>query len=300
MNVSVVGDGPLGAVLSAGYADLGHEVTTIGEDPSAVDRLDAGETALEEPGLDAMLSAHAGSRLRATTDYAAAAGTELTVLAVETPTAPDGSIDTDGLVAAAESLGSAIASTDGYHLVVVKSAVLPGTVEGPLLDAIETASGKTAGEGVGLAVNPEFQRAGSAVRDFMEPDRIVVGTDGDERALDRLARLYEPLVVEWDVPVVETGRREAATTRYAANAVLAVKRRVTADLRVVCDSFDVDARAVVDAAGLESDIAGESLTPGAGVDDRLVGDAAALLAEADPSDSELRVIAAVADRGSNE
>lgn len=299
MNVSVVGDGPLGTVLSAGYADLGHSVTTIGEDPSAVDRLDAGETALEEPGLEAMLSAHAGSRLRATTDYAAAAEGELTVLAVETPTAPDGSIDTDGLVAAAESLGSAIASVDGYHLVVVKSAVLPGTVEGPLVDALET-TGRAAGEGFGLAVNPEFQRPGSAVRDFMEPDRIVLGTEGDERALDRLAELYEPLVVGWDTPVVETGRREAATIRYAANAVRAANHRVTADIRAVCESFDVDARTIVDAAGLESAVARDSLDPGAGIDDRLLADAATLLAEADPGESELRTLAAVVGERSSE
>jgi len=282
MNVSVVGCGAVGTTVSACLADLGHEVTVIGTDAAIVDRLNAGETPLEEPGLDPLVSAYAGGRLRATTGYAAVADTDLTILAVETPPQSDGSIDSSELVAAARGVGEALAETDGYHLVAVKSTVLPGTLE-DLIEALETASGKTDGAEFSVAVNPEFQRSGSAVRDFMEPDRIVIGTDGDERGLDLLAELYQPLVSDWEIPVVETGRREAATIRFASSAVLAAKRSVHAELRELCVTFDADARTVADAVGLDDSIGESFLDADPEADgDRLSADVSALLSGAGP------------------
>ncbi len=264
MKVSVVGTGYVGTTLSACLAELGHEVTAIDIDEETVDRLNGGEPSIHEPGLDGLVSAHAGNRLQATTEHAAAVDSDMTFLAVGTPANADGSIDASILRAAAADVGRAIADKDGYHLVVVKSTVLPDVIEDEIVPAIETAAGKTDGVDVGVAVNPEFLREGSAVEDFMDPDKIVLGTDGDERALDRLAELYQPLVSEWDVPVVETGRREAAMIKYANNAFLAAKVSLINDIGNVCKEFGVDAYEVADAIGLDNRIGEQFLRSGIG------------------------------------
>ncbi|MFO7925459.1 MAG: UDP-glucose 6-dehydrogenase AglM [Halobacteriota archaeon] len=264
MKVSVVGSGYVGTTLSACLADMGHEVTAIDIDEETVDRLNEGDARIHEPGLDPLLSAYAGNRLTATTEHDAASETDVTFLAVGTPSDPDGSIDASILLSAAEDIGRAIADKDGYHLVVVKSTVLPDVIDEELVPRIEAASGKTDGEGIGIAVNPEFLREGSAVQDFMEPDKIVVGTDGDERALDLLAELYQPLVSDWEVPVVETGRREASMIKYANNAFLAAKVSLINDIGNVCKLFDVDAYEVADAIGLDDRIGEQFLRSGVG------------------------------------
>ncbi|QLD90776.1 UDP-glucose/GDP-mannose dehydrogenase family protein [Natronomonas salina] len=264
MNVSVVGSGYVGTTLAACLADLGHDVTAIDIDEETVDRLNEGETTIHEPGLDPLVSAYAGTSLQATTDHAAAVDTDLTFLAVETPAREDGSIDPTALLAAAEDVGEAIADKDGYHLVVVKSTVLPNVIEEELVPTIEDASGKVAGEDIGIAVNPEFQREGSAVDDFMNPDKIVVGTEDDGQALDRLAELYEPLITDWDVPTVETGRKEAAMIKYANNTFLAAKISLINDLGNVCKEFGVDTYEVADAIGLDDRIGAKFLQSGVG------------------------------------
>ena len=264
MNVSVVGTGYVGTTLSACLADLGHQVTAIDIDSETIESLNEGETTIHEPGLDPLVSAYAGRSLRGSTDHAVAAETDLTFLAVGTPANADGSIDPSALLAAAEDVGEAIAEKDSYHLVVVKSTVLPDVIEDELVPAIETAADGTDGVEFGVAVNPEFLREGSAVDDFMDPDKIVLGTDGDERALDRLAELYQPLVSEWDVPVVETGRREAAMIKYANNTFLAAKVSLINDIGNVCKEFGVDSYEVADAIGLDSRIGEAFLRSGVG------------------------------------
>ena len=264
MHVSVVGSGYVGTTIAACFADLGHEVTSVDVDGAVVDAINDGEAPIHEPGLDPLVSVYGGDRLRATTDYDAVADTDVTVLALPTPKNDDGSIDTSIMEAGAESVGEAIAETEGYHLVVVKSTVVPGTTEDTLTPIIESASGKTAGEDFGVAVNPEFLREGTAVDDFMEPDKIVVGTDGDGRALDRLAEVYEPLVLQWDVPVFETGRREAEMIKYANNAFLAAKVSLINDIGNICKEYGVDAYEVAEAIGLDDRIGERFLRSGVG------------------------------------
>jgi len=264
MNGSVVGSGYVGTTISASLADLGHDIIAVDIDQETVDRLNAGETHIHEPGLDPLVSAYAGGRLTATTDHSAAADTDLTFLAIETPANGDGSIDPSALLAAAEDVGEAIADKDDYHLIVVKSTVLPDIIGDELIPAIEAAAGKTDGDELGVAVNPEFQREGSAVDDFMSPDKIVLGTDGDERALDRLAELYEPIVAEWDVPVIETGRQEAAMIKYTNNTFLAAKISLINDLGNVCKEFGVDAYEVADAIGMDDRVSEQFLRSGVG------------------------------------
>ena len=293
MHASVVGSGYVGTTVAACLADLGHDVTAVDIDEEIVERLNAGEPPIHEPGLDPLVSAYGGSSLEATTDHGAVAGTDLTFLAIETPANDDGSIDPAALLAAAEDVGEAVAEKDGYHLVVVKSTVLPDVVEGELVPAIERAAGKTDGDELGVAVNPEFQREGSAVDDFMSPDKIVLGTDGDERALDRLAELYQPLVSDWDVPVVETGRREAAMIKYANNSFLAAKISLINDLGNVCKEFGVDAYEVADAIGMDDRVGERFLRSGVGWGGSCFGkDTAALAAAAREAGYEPSMVAA--------
>ena len=264
MRVSIVGSGYVGTTVAGCLADMGHEVYNIDIDEDIVAAINEGESPIHEPGLDALVSAYGGKTLEATTDYGVVPETELTILALPTPSETDGSIDLGAMKAGVEAVGEAVAGKDGYHLVVVKSTVVPGTTEETLQPILESASGKTDGEDIGLAVNPEFQREGSAVEDFMEPDKIVLGTDGDERALDLLAGLYEPIVVDWDVPVFETGRREAEMIKYANNAFLASKVSLINDLGNICKEFGVDAYEVADAIGLDDRIGEQFLRSGVG------------------------------------
>lgn len=278
MNVSVVGSGYVGTSVAGCLADLGHDVTAIDIDPDIVEQLNAGETPIHEPGLPELIEEYAGDRLHATTEHAALRESDLTFVAMQTPSREDGSIDLSIVEAGIRDVGEALAEKDGYHLVVVKSTIIPGMVEERLVPVLEEASGKTAGEEFSVAVNPEFQSQGSAVEDFMHPDKLVFGTEddtadaegsnrpADERALDLLNELYAPLIERNDggVPVVETGRREAAMIKYANNVFLASKISTINEIGNVCKEFDVDAYEVADAIGLDERIGAKFLRSGVG------------------------------------
>ena len=234
MNVGIVGSGYVGTTVAACFAELGHRVTNVDVDESVVETIEAGQSPVDEPRLDELLARHGGDRLRATTDYAALRDTDAVFLALPTPSNEDGSVDASYVEAGAESLGSVL-TTGEYPVVAVKSTVVPGVVEERVLDALESASGLVAGEDFGLATNPEFLREGSAVDDFLDPDKVVFGTmDGDDRSLDRLRAVFDPLVERSDAAVVETGTREAMMIKYANNAFLAAKVSLINELGNVC------------------------------------------------------------------
>jgi UDPglucose 6-dehydrogenase len=262
MNVSIVGSGYVGTTVAACLADAGHDVWAIDIDEAIVEQINAGETPIHEPGLAELLETHGGERLRATTAYDVVGETDLTLLALPTPSDADGSIDLSVMEAGARAVGEALAAADDYHLVVVKSTVIPGTTDERLIPTLEAASGQQEGDSFGVAVNPEFQREGSAVADFQNPDRVVFGTDGDQRALDMLSDLYEPLL--GDVPAFETGRREAELIKYANNAFLAAKVSLINELGNIAKEFDVDSYEVAEALGMDGRIGARFLRSGVG------------------------------------
>ncbi len=277
MEVSIVGSGYVGTTVAACLADLGHEVTTVDIDEEIVAAIEAGEAPIHEPGLGTLVAEHGGDRLRATTDYGVVRETALTMLALPTPSNDDGSIDLSAMRAGARSLGQALAGGgagtdadagdgDGTDptVVVTKSTVLPGTTEGVLADEI-AAAGVERGTDFVVADNPEFQREGTAVADFLNPDKLVFGTD-DERALSALRELYAPLreAADDEVPVVETTIAAAETVKYANNAFLAAKVSLINDLGNVCKEFGVDAYEVADAIGLDDRIGARFLRSGLG------------------------------------
>jgi len=260
MEISVLGSGYVGTTIAACFADLGHDVTAIDVDEDVVAALSAGRAPIHEPGLDDLVSTHAGDRLQATTDYGAIPESEVTFLALTTPSRADGSIDTSIVESAATSLGEAVRGRED-HLVVVKSTVVPGTTEERIAPRIAEGAGGL--EGFDVAANPEFLREGSAVSDFLDPDKVVLGT-GTERARDRLRAVYDPLVEGTDTAVVETGIREAEMIKYANNAFLASKISLINELGNVCKEHGVDTYEVADALGHDHRIERAFLDSGVG------------------------------------
>ncbi len=262
MNVSIVGSGYVGTTVAACLADSGHDVVNVDIDEDVVQSLNDGKAPIHEPGLDELVAEHGGDTLRATTDYDAILDTDVTFLALPTPSTDDGSIDLAIMKAGARSVGETLAGKDASHLVVVKSTVIPGTNEDVLAPIIADASGGIEGEDFDVASNPEFLREGTAVADFQNPDKLVFGATSD-RAFERLRDVYAPIVGD-DVPVVETGRREAEMIKYANNGFLAAKVSLINDIGNICKEYDVDAYEVADAIGLDDRIGAKFLRSGVG------------------------------------
>ena len=263
MNVSIVGSGYVGTTVAACLADYGHEVTNVDIDEEIVASIDDGEAPIHEPGLADLIVEYGGDRLQATTDYGAVRDTEVTFLALPTPSREDGSIDLSIMEAGARSLGDALASKDDDHLVVVKSTVVPGTTEETIAPILEETSGKILAEDLQVAMNPEFLREGSAVTDFKNPDKVVLGARTDA-ASRRLRTVFEPLLADSDAELVETGIREAEMIKYANNAFLATKVSLVNELGNICKEYGVDAYEVADAIGLDDRIGERFLRSGVG------------------------------------
>lgn len=218
MNVSIIGTGYVGLVTGACLAEMGHRVICVDVDTQRVAALNAAKSPIHEDGLDELLRKHVSRGLTATDNLSEAVhATELTLIAVGTPF--DGhAIDLSAVIVAATQIGEALKAKRDYHVVAVKSTVVPGTTDGVVLPAIERASGKQAGVEFGVGMNPEFLSEGEAVHDCLFPDRIVLG-GMDSRATDALAELYAGYPAS--VPRLRTNTRTAEMIKYASNALLA-------------------------------------------------------------------------------
>jgi UDPglucose 6-dehydrogenase/GDP-mannose 6-dehydrogenase len=215
MKVSIVGTGYVGLVTGACLAEAGHEVTCVDTSPERVAMVNEARPPFHEPGLPELL---ASVPLRGTLDLdSAVRDSDLTMIAVGTPF--DGSsLDLSYVEGVAMQIGMALQAKDGYHVVVVKSTVVPGTTEKVVLPLLEKHSGKRAGTGFGVGMNPEFLSEGSAVHDARRPDRIVLGGI-DPSTLGVMAALYEP----WhDTPVVMVSTAAAEMIKFASNALQAM------------------------------------------------------------------------------
>lgn len=280
MNISVLGSGYVGTTLAACLADIGHDLTAIDINEEIVDTLSAGRAPIHEPGLNELIESHIGTNLRATTEYSAVPETDVTFMALSTPSQADGSIDTSIIESAATSLGESISEKETSHQVIVKSTVVPGTTEDVIAPRIAEAAGGPAGEAFEIGMNPEFLREGSAVADFQKPDKIVLGSNAD-RARETMRSVYEPLTDHVDTTVVETGIREAEMIKYANNAVLASKISLINEIGNICKEYGVDAYAVADAIGLDGRIGRAFLDSGVGWGGSCFGkDVSALIAAA--------------------
>jgi UDPglucose 6-dehydrogenase len=234
MRVSVIGAGYVGLVTGACLAELGHQVVCADRDEAKVLGIEQARPTLFEPGLDELLVRNVGSRLRATTDVREAVlATDMSLLAVGTPLR-DGEIDLAFVEAAAEEIGRALRDKHEYHVVAVKSTVVPGTTDEVVTPTLERASSKRAGFDFGVGVNPEFLTEGQAVDDFMSPDRIVLG-GRDGRTLSELGRLYDVFPA---VRTLSTTNRTAEMIKYASNALLATMISFANEIGNLCARID--------------------------------------------------------------
>lgn len=233
MRISVIGTGYVGLVSGACFAEIGHDCVCVDIDPSKVERINRGEAPIHENGLDALLARHVGKRLSATVDLQqAVASTDVTFIAVGTPF--DGQrIDLSYVREAARQIGEALRTKRGYHVVVVKSTVVPGTTDDVVLPALEQASGKRAGADFGVGMNPEFLTEGVAVSDFMQPDRIVIGGI-DARTIDVQREVYARFP---DTPVLATNNKTAEMIKYTSNSVLATLISFSNEIGNACSAI---------------------------------------------------------------
>jgi UDPglucose 6-dehydrogenase len=248
VNVSVVGTGYVGLVSGACLAKRDHAVICVDLDGAKVDSINAGRSPIHEDGLREILDVTVPGRLRATCDLRRAVlDTEITLIAVGTPF--DGErIDLAALEQASADIGEALRDKPSYHVVVVKSTVVPGTTEEVVTPILERTSGKHAGGAFGVGMNPEFLREGQAVEDFMHPDRIVIGA-GDDRVLNACSELYSAFP---SAPLVLTTTRTAEMIKYASNALLATLISFSNDIANLCSTLGgVDASDVISGVKLD-------------------------------------------------
>ncbi len=254
----MIGGGYVGLVSGACFADLGVEVAVVETDPAKLAALAAGGIPIYEPGLDRLVADNvAAGRLSFGDDLAAAvAGVDAVFIAVGTPTRRgDGHADVSYVNAAAEQVARALT---GYAVVVTKSTVPVGTGR-RIAEIMQRAR---PGLDVDVASNPEFLREGSAIGDFMRPDRVVIGTES-ERAREVLRRLYRPLYLI-EAPIVFTNLETAELTKYAANSFLAMKVTFINEMADLCEKVGADVHDIARGIGLDGRIGRKFLHPGPG------------------------------------
>jgi GDP-mannose 6-dehydrogenase len=241
--IALFGLGYVGTVSGACFAARGHRVIGVDLDRGKVDAINAGRSPVIEQGVDELVrQGVAAGRLEATTDGARAVrAADLTLICVGTPSRENGGLNTDHVEQVTREIGAALAGRSDYHLVVYRSTMLPGTVERRLIPLLAQASGRAPGADLGVAVNPEFLREGTSVRDFHDPPRTVIGAN-DARAADLLQPLYEGI----PGPLVRTTLRTAEMVKYADNCFHALKVAFGNEVGNICKSDGIDSHELME------------------------------------------------------
>jgi UDPglucose 6-dehydrogenase len=262
MRIAMIGTGYVGLVSGACFSEFGVSVTCVDKDADKIARLQRGEVPIYEPGLDQLVTVNkAAGRLSFTTDLAAALdGTDAVFIAVGTPSRRgDGHADLSYVFAAAGEIAEVLAARPGTRTVIVTKSTVPvGT--GRRLENI--LAQRLPPNAFDVASNPEFLREGSAIQDFMRPDRVVIGT-GSEHARTVLRALYRPLYL-LETPVVFTTIETAEMIKYAANAFLATKITFINEVANLCEAVGADVQDVARGIGLDGRIGRKFLHAGPG------------------------------------
>lgn len=256
MNIAVVGTGYVGLVSGTCFAEMGNEVVCVDIDAQKVGAMQAGKIPIYEPQLEELFVSNISQkRLSFTTDLAKGLSkAEIIFLALPTPPAEDGSADLQYVLGVADDIGKIL---DHYAVIVDKSTVPVGTS-----DAVKTAIEKHVKVECDVVSNPEFLKEGFAVSDFMNPDRIVIGS-GSERATEKMMELYEPFKTQGS-QILIMDERSAEMTKYAANAFLAVKISFMNEIANVCERVGADVDSVRLGIGADERIGKRFLFPGIG------------------------------------
>lgn len=243
MKVSVFGLGYVGAVSAACLAAEGHDVIGVDVNPTKVALINEGRSPIVEEGI-AELTAKmfAEGRLRATADTdEAVADTDISLVCVGTPSNDNGSLKLDYVERVSEQIGAAIAQKESRHLVVMRSTMLPGTIDTLVKPALERTSGKLAGTDFDLCVNPEFLREGSSIKDFYAPPFTLIGSDQPEAA-ERLAEMYRNI----DAPLHLTSVKAAEMVKYACNCFHGLKVAFANEIGNICKESGIDSHEVME------------------------------------------------------
>jgi UDPglucose 6-dehydrogenase len=257
MKICMVGTGYVGLVTGACLADFGMDVVCVDKDEAKIAALRKGQIPIYEPGLEAIVSKNErAGRLRFTTDLKSSIESSLAIfIAVGTPPRPDGAPDLTFVRQVAEAVARHM---NGYKVVVTKSTVPTGT--GRMIEQIIRE--KNTGHEFSIVSNPEFLREGSAVSDFLRPDRIVIGAS-DARAVEVMQEIYNPLYLI-ETPFVVTDVASAELIKYASNGFLAVKISFINEVARLCELMGADVHDVARGMGLDKRIGGKFLHPGPG------------------------------------
>ena len=243
MKISIFGMGYVGTVSAGCLAKEGHEI--IGVDPNQikVDLINQGNTPVIEQDIGEIISAAVASqKLRATVNVnEAVINTEMSLICVGTPSQNNGNLDLKFVQTVCEEIGLALRDKQGFHIVVTRSTMLPGSMSNVVIPALEDASGKKAGVDFGVCNNPEFLREGTAVYDFYNPPKTVIG-ETDEKSGSAMAKLYEKM----DAPLIRTDVKTAEMVKYVDNVWHALKVGFANEIGNICKQLELDGHKVMD------------------------------------------------------
>lgn len=243
MKISIFGLGYVGSVSAACFARDGHQVIGVDVNPLKVEIINDGRSPIVEPHLNELMreSVQAG-RLRATTDGAeAVAASDVSLVCVGTPGNVNGSLDLTHIKNSCKQIGVALSSIDRHHVVVVRSTLLPGSIERHVIPTLEVYSGKRAGKDFGVAINPEFLREGSSVYDFDNPPFTLIGAD-DEQVASLVGHMYSRL----NAPLFTLQIKEAEMVKYTCNSFHALKVAFANEIGNICKPLEIDSHRVME------------------------------------------------------
>ncbi len=293
MNISIIGTGYVGLGTVVGFSGNGHNVICIDKDHSKVDLINQGITPFFEDGFGDFLSAFSikNGRKIASVNYRDVLTTDASYICVDTPLSPDGNIDLTNLKAAVQELGELLAWKSSFHVVIIKSTVVPGTTQQVIIPLLERCSGKIVGEDIGVAVSPEFLQEGTVMQCSLNPHRIIIG-ESDPRTGDLVEGIYHHL----SAPIVRTDLTTAEMTKCASNAFLATKVSFINEIGNICKKLEIDVFDVTRGMGYDPRIGTQFFNAGIGFGGScLPKDLEALIQRAEELDYETKLLKSVAE-----
>ncbi|HYE66071.1 MAG TPA: nucleotide sugar dehydrogenase, partial [Pyrinomonadaceae bacterium] len=242
MKLSIFGLGYVGCVSAACFAREGHEVIGVDLNSVKVEIINGGQSPIVEAGVGELIGEMVkAKRLRATTDSSEAIhNSEMSLVCVGTPSQANGSLDLTYVKRVCKEIGAALETKRERHIVVIRSTMLPGTIESVVVPALEVYSGKKAGRDLGVCINPEFLREGSSLRDFYDPPFTLIGADEEDVAAS-VRRLYAGI----NAPLFVTPIKAAEMVKYACNCFHALKVSFANEIGNICKGLGVDSHEVM-------------------------------------------------------
>ncbi|HET8676105.1 MAG TPA: UDP-glucose/GDP-mannose dehydrogenase family protein, partial [Blastocatellia bacterium] len=244
MRLSIFGLGYVGCVSAACFTRDGRDVIGVDANQVKVEIINSGRSPIVEPGIEDLIRRGVESgRLRATTNAEQAVhSSDVSLVCVGTPSHNNGSLDLSYVERVCHEIGEALHTKLDFHIVAIRSTMLPGSVESTVIPALESGSGKKAGRDFKVAINPEFLREGSSISDFANPPFTLIGAD-DEDTAAIMSRLYSHI----DAPVITMAIKEAEMVKYACNCFHALKITFANEIGNICKAMDIDSHKVMDA-----------------------------------------------------